>query len=149
MQHILPIRRRRRNGCASEERTADDLEYDDYDDYDPYDVYDEPLDRRWLWVAGVAGVILLVAVVGTVVILGGGDSGSVSTTISPTTPRPAGATPPRAAAGPDRYVIAAGGHLAAAGNRYHRDARADGQRCTDPGAGRTRPPPIRARSSTG
>ena len=43
--------------------------------------------------AGVAGVILLVAVVGTVVILGGGDSGTVSTTISPTTPRPAGTTP--------------------------------------------------------
>ena len=62
----------------------DDYDYDEFDDYDDY-----PADRRWLWVAGVAGVILLVAVVGTVVILGGGDSGTVSTTLAPATSRPA------------------------------------------------------------
>jgi hypothetical protein len=57
----------------------DEYAYDeDYDDY-------EPIDRRWIWVAGVAGAILLVAVLCTVVILGGGDSGSVSTTVNPTT----------------------------------------------------------------
>src|SRR6478735_4859425 len=43
----------------------------------PADYHDE-LDRRWIWVAGVAGVILMVAVICTGVILGGGDSGTVS-----------------------------------------------------------------------
>jgi hypothetical protein len=64
---------------------VDDVgEFDDYDeDYDDYDEYVDPIDRRWIWVAGVAGVILLVAVICTVVILGGGDSGSVSKTVSP------------------------------------------------------------------
>ncbi|GAS93102.1 MmpS3 protein [Mycolicibacterium canariasense] len=63
---------------------------DDHDDPDtaaepaygyeyPADYHDE-LDRRWIWVAGVAGVILMVAVICTGIILGGGDSGSVSAT---------------------------------------------------------------------
>lgn len=56
-----------------------DYEDEDYDDY-------EPIDRRWIWVAGVAGAILLVAVICTMVILGGGDSGSVSTTINTSAP---------------------------------------------------------------
>ncbi|MDT5331607.1 MAG: hypothetical protein QOF31_2904 [Mycobacterium sp.] len=60
-------------------------EYEDYEDYEDYDDY-EPIDRRWIWIAGVAGAILLVAVICTVVILGGGDSGSVSTTINPSAP---------------------------------------------------------------
>jgi hypothetical protein len=67
-------------------------EYADYD-YEYDDEYDyEPIDRRWVWVAGVAGAILLVAVVCTVVILGGGDSGSVSSTamssLAPQTSQP-------------------------------------------------------------
>jgi hypothetical protein len=69
-------------------------EYQGLEDYDDYDDY-EPIDRRWMWIAGVAGAILLVAVICTVVILGGGDSGSVSTTIAPPTPtttRPAATT---------------------------------------------------------
>src|ERR1700742_2013975 len=75
---------------------------DDYDDYAEIEEYYEPIDRRWIWVAGVAGAILLVAVICTVVILGGGDSGSVSTTVAPpvttsqpapTTARPAATTP--------------------------------------------------------
>ncbi|MCV7251986.1 hypothetical protein HZU40_13290 [Mycolicibacterium fluoranthenivorans] len=71
----------------------DSYEYDDadtgaeYAEYDgaeyeyefPADYHDQ-LDRRWIWVAGVAGVILMVAVICTGVILGGGDSGSVSAT---------------------------------------------------------------------
>lgn len=79
---------------------ADVADFDAYEDpYDePYDdgsddgFYDEiyeyvdPIDRRWIWVAGVAGAILLVAVICTVVILGGGDSGSVSKTIAASTP---------------------------------------------------------------
>ncbi len=64
------------------ERYDEDQGLEDYDDYDDY----EPIDRRWMWIAGVAGAILLVAVICTVVILGGGDSGSVSTTIAPPTP---------------------------------------------------------------
>jgi hypothetical protein len=64
----------------------DDLEdYEDYADYEDDDY--QPIDRRWIWVAGVAGAILLIAVICTVVILGGGDSGSVSTTINPSAPR--------------------------------------------------------------
>jgi hypothetical protein len=66
--------------------------YDSYEDYDDYDdgndeiyEYEDPIDRRWIWVAGVAGAILLIAVICTVVILGGGDSGSVSKTIIATT----------------------------------------------------------------
>ncbi len=71
----------------------DERDYDyGYDD-EFADYYDYPRDRRWLWVAGVAGVVLLVAVVGTAVILGGGDSGTVSATVVPTTPRTVIATP--------------------------------------------------------
>lgn len=54
-----------------------------YDDDDEIYEYYEPIDRRWVWVAGVAGAILLVAVICTAVILGGGDSGSVSATVDP------------------------------------------------------------------
>ena len=58
---------------------------DDYLDDEVYE-YEEAIDRRWVWVAGVAGAILLVAIICTVVTLGGGDSGSVSKTIVATTP---------------------------------------------------------------
>ncbi|ABK73072.1 MmpS family transport accessory protein [Mycolicibacterium smegmatis] len=93
-------------------------DYQDYDDYvradggnggfdDGYDdpdieFYEEPLDRRWIWVAGVAGAILLVAVICTVVILGGGDSGSVSATVAdPTqTSQPATTAPQDASSTP-------------------------------------------------
>ena len=71
----------------------DELDYDYGYDYEFADYDDYPPDRRWLWVAGVAGVVLLVAVVGTAVILGGGDSGSVSATVAPITPRTVIATP--------------------------------------------------------
>jgi len=66
---------------------------EDYDDFEDYADY-QPIDRRWIWVAGVAGAILLVAVICTAVILGGGDSGSVSTTVAPpvTTSQPAATT---------------------------------------------------------
>src|SRR5262245_17685218 len=72
-------------------------DYEDADDYDEYgeiEEYYEPIDRRWIWVAGVAGAILLVAVICTGVILGGGDSGSVSTTVAlpATTSQPAATT---------------------------------------------------------
>jgi hypothetical protein len=77
---------------ASDDHVEADV-IEDYDAYDPADDYDddsdevyaytEPLDRRWIWVAGVAGAVLLVAVICTVVILGGGDSGSVTATYAP------------------------------------------------------------------
>ena len=77
-----------------DEYDADDDEYDD-----GYREYTEPLDRRWIWVAGVAGAVLLVAVICTAVILGGGDSGSVKATYAPpaATSSPATTTqaPPR------------------------------------------------------
>lgn len=75
----------------------DDYEYDDEDEDDVY-AYTEELDRRWMWVAGVAGAILLVAVICTVVILGGGDSGSVSATVSP----PAATSAPATTQSPSR-----------------------------------------------
>ncbi|MCW2627118.1 hypothetical protein [Mycobacterium sp.] len=73
------------------ERYDDYQGLEDYEDYADYEDDDhQPIDRRWIWVAGVAGAILLVAVICTVVILGGGDSGSVSTTVlPPATTRPA------------------------------------------------------------
>lgn len=75
----------------------DDYEYD-YEDEDDVYAYTEELDRRWMWVAGVAGAILLVAVICTVVILGGGDSGSVSATVSP----PAATSAPATTQSPSR-----------------------------------------------
>jgi hypothetical protein len=72
---------------------------EDYEDYGDIEDYYEPIDRRWIWIAGVAGAILLVAVICTGVILGGGDSGSVSTTVvQPTTSQPTATTsaPPAA-----------------------------------------------------
>ncbi|MUL67561.1 hypothetical protein BOO86_24025 [Mycobacterium sp. CBMA 234] len=67
--------------------TAADADYDaayddEYADDDVYE-YEDSIDRRWVWVAGVAGAILLVAVICTVVILGGGDSGPVTAPITP------------------------------------------------------------------
>ncbi|OAN36468.1 MmpS family transport accessory protein [Mycolicibacterium iranicum] len=83
---------------------------DDYDAADDYDAenYDEyldeaRLDRRWMWIAGVAGAILFVAVITASMILGGGDSGSVSATVasplpSSSAPEPSAAPAPRVAA---------------------------------------------------
>src|SRR5437764_15447261 len=39
---------------------------EDYDDYDDIQEYYQPIDRRWIWIAAVAGAILLVAVICTV-----------------------------------------------------------------------------------
>lgn len=75
----------------------DDLPYDeDYDAYVEYESYAVALDRRWMWVAGVAGATLLIAVLFTVAILGGGDSGSVSATVAaPEQSRPPATQAPR------------------------------------------------------
>lgn len=69
------------------DQEADVQDYDQYEDeFDDIHEYHDPIDRRWIWVAGVAGAILLIAVLCTVVILGGGDSGSVSKTVIPPLP---------------------------------------------------------------
>jgi hypothetical protein len=73
-----------------------DAAYDDYDD-EIYE-YEDGIDRRWVWVAGVAGAILLVAVICTVVILGGGDSGPVTAPITP--PSTSQSATPTASAAP-------------------------------------------------
>jgi hypothetical protein len=62
-------------------------EYPDDDEYGDIAEYDEEsIDRRWMWIAGIAGVILFIAIGTTGVILGGGDSGSVSATGTSTAP---------------------------------------------------------------
>lgn len=88
-----------RYGRRDEPDLHDDADVQDYDAYDGDDIfeYEDPIDRRWIWVAGVAGAILLVAVICTVVILGGGDSGSVSKTVSPPAATTTHAAPTQAA----------------------------------------------------
>jgi hypothetical protein len=110
-------------GAAYRRRTdfhddGDVHDYDAYDDHDAYDdvddiyEYEDPIDRRWIWVAGVAGAILLIAIICTVVILGGGDSGSVSKTVAAPTPTTAAqdavttAAPTRTSAAPPPAPVA-------------------------------------------
>jgi hypothetical protein len=79
-------------------------EYDaDQEDVESYDEYlDEArIDRRWMWIAGVAGAILFVAVITASMILGGGDSGSVSATVASPLPTSGAAPTPSAAPNPD------------------------------------------------
>ncbi|MDH6196693.1 hypothetical protein M2272_003346 [Mycobacterium frederiksbergense] len=71
---------------AAADPQADYQEYADYDDEVTF--YEDPIDRRWIWVAAVAGAILLVAVICTVVILGGGDSGTVSASLTSPSAQP-------------------------------------------------------------
>lgn len=94
----------------------DDTDYDSYDaDYDEYaedasDYDEERIDRRWMWIAGVAGAILFVAVATTGIVLGGGDSGSVSATATSGAPTPSAApvttSAPPAAAAPSAPPVA-------------------------------------------
>ena len=82
---------------------SDVEDYDAYADYDDYDddvrFYTEQDDRKWLWVASVAGIVLLIAVAGTMMILSGGDSGTTSATVSSepseAAPYPSAAPSPR------------------------------------------------------
>ncbi|KRE33700.1 hypothetical protein ASG82_21785 [Mycobacterium sp. Soil538] len=67
-----------------------DADYDDYLD-------EARIDRRWMWIAGIAGVILFVAVITASMILGGGDSGSVSATVASDEPGTSAAPEPSAA----------------------------------------------------
>jgi hypothetical protein len=97
---VIDDRARRPRGEYGHAYESDVQDYDRYSDenadengeYGEIRTYHDPIDRRWIWVAGVAGAILLVAVICTAVILGGGDSGSVSKTVIPPLPTTALAT---------------------------------------------------------
>ena len=95
---------------------------DDYDDYDSVENFDDygpidyasidgldidggsienfddineaNIDRRWMWIAGGTGAILFVSVIIASLILGGGDSGSVSATVVSTKPATSAAAAP-------------------------------------------------------
>ncbi|MCW2655707.1 MAG: hypothetical protein JWR32_6683 [Mycobacterium sp.] len=59
------------------------------DDVEAYDAYLEPDPPNWRWIAVAAGAVLLIAVVGTLVIVTGGDSASTTARIVPSASRPA------------------------------------------------------------
>lgn len=80
------------DGYNSDPESDYDADYDDYDEEVTF--YEDPIDRRWIWVAVVAGAVLLVAVICTVVILGGGDSGSVSAGLTSPSAQPTQTTQP-------------------------------------------------------
>ena len=98
----------RRHPAVSRHDYDDYADYDDgpvenYDDYDSLENYDDDearIDRRWMWIAGVAGAILFVAVITASLILGGGDSGSVSATIA--SPEPTSSAAPEPSSAPRR-----------------------------------------------
>jgi Mycobacterium membrane protein len=82
-----------------------DGDIQDYPDDDVDDIYADgddpfaPVDQRWRPIAAIAGIVLVLAVIATVVIVNGGDSASTSATIvvPPTrsmTPRPSATLPP-------------------------------------------------------
>jgi len=86
-------------------------EYPEDGEYAEYPEYDEArIDRRWMWIAGIAGAILFVAIGTTGIILGGGDSGSVSATATSGAPTTSAASAtssaPPAAATPTPVVPA-------------------------------------------
>ena len=109
--------------------------------------YDEArIDRRWMWIAGIAGAILFVAIGTTGIILGGGDSGSVSATATSGAPTTSAAPVTSGAAA---AATRARGPRAAArdghdGEPDRRDDARTGQRLPR----RPRLPPRRAPSPT-
>jgi hypothetical protein len=74
-----------------------DTDIEDYpDDDETYidgDEYDGPPDHRWRPVAAIAGVVLVLAVIATIVIVNGGDSASTTATVVPAPSRTVIATP--------------------------------------------------------
>ena len=88
---------------------ADYGEDDDFDDFSDFDDYVDRDDRRWLWVASVAGIVLLIAVAGTLMILSGGDSGTTSATVSPSTsnaaPYPSASPAPKTSRAPSATTL--------------------------------------------
>ncbi|MCB0949807.1 MAG: hypothetical protein KDB44_11105 [Mycobacterium sp.] len=85
-----------RNLKNGNRENGDVEDYDDYDDYDTddYEIDEAEIDRRWMWIAGVAGAVLFVSVIIASLILGGGDSGSVSATVVSSEPTTTAAATP-------------------------------------------------------
>jgi hypothetical protein len=91
-----------------------DTEIQGYPDDAVDDIYADrgafvgPVDQRWRPIAAIAGIVFTLAVIGTVVILNGGDSASTTATVvtPPTrsviaTPRPTAAAPPTRSLSPE------------------------------------------------
>ncbi|BBX17886.1 hypothetical protein CRI77_16470 [Mycolicibacterium duvalii] len=84
-----------------------DRSYDAVEDYDEY-VDEAHVDRRWMWIGGVAGTILFVAVIVVSTMLSGSDSGSVSATVvTSDAPSPSAAAPAPSTTAPPAPRIAA------------------------------------------
>ena len=62
------------------------MDYEDYDDFDDGHPGYYGADNRWRWVAAIAGVVLLIALVGTAVALRGGDASTAATTPTASSP---------------------------------------------------------------
>lgn len=82
---------------ATDQLDPDD-QYEDYDDYVDDDVVYYEDSSRWRWIAAVATAVLVLAVIGTFVILRGGDSATTTGRIAPSTSvpvptRPSATTP--------------------------------------------------------
>lgn len=76
--------------------SVDGLDFGDgsIDGLDFDDINEANIDRRWMWIAGGTGAILFVSVIIASLILGGGDSGSVSATVVSTKPATSAAQAP-------------------------------------------------------
>jgi hypothetical protein len=70
----------------------EDYQYDD-ETYTDGDEYAGPADHRWRPVAAIAGGVLVLAVIATIVIVNGGDSASTTATVVPSPSRTVIATP--------------------------------------------------------
>ena len=74
---------------TDEVEDSEELE-EHFEDYDAFpEDFTEPDSGLWRWVAGVAGAVLLTAVVGTIVIVTGGDNASTAGRVAPPQNRPA------------------------------------------------------------
>jgi hypothetical protein len=62
---------------------SDIYDYPDEDFHPDTDEVYGPVDRRWRPVAAIAGIVLVLAVIASVVIANGGDSASTSATVAP------------------------------------------------------------------
>lgn len=68
------------------DRAEDDDDYDGYDDDDDVVYYEDS--SRWRWIAAIAGTVLVLAVIGTSMILRGGDSATTTGRVAPSLSAP-------------------------------------------------------------
>ncbi|MBV9091711.1 MAG: hypothetical protein JO044_17690 [Mycobacteriaceae bacterium] len=81
----------------------DTVEAEPSDELEDYDAFIDTDSGRWRWVAATAGAVLLIAVVGTIVIVTGGDSASTTARVVPSQSRPV-FTPPAPTSLPSETV---------------------------------------------